>query len=241
MVPTGPPRRLSGKESACQCRKCGFNPWVRKIPYRRKWQPTPVFLPGESHGQRKGVWNSLGRTRTGELFACPGIWQELPPTWGSCERGESWGSWMSPGSCWSVPQNTCFAWTKGTWANRMQCQRWWSTPLQNSWLPRSPGTTPIRAEWDEWSHVQLFVNPWTVPQQAPLSMEFSRQKSWSGMPFPSPGNLPTQGSNPGLLHCRQILYRLSPQGSSREVAARFQGQICEILLISCLGSGFPTR
>ena len=30
----------------------GFNPWVRKIPSRRKWQPTPVFLPGESHGQR---------------------------------------------------------------------------------------------------------------------------------------------------------------------------------------------
>ena len=30
----------------------GFDPWVRKIPWRRKWQPTPVFLPGESHGQR---------------------------------------------------------------------------------------------------------------------------------------------------------------------------------------------
>ena len=32
--------------------RCGFNPWVGKIPWRRKWQPTPVFLPGESHGQR---------------------------------------------------------------------------------------------------------------------------------------------------------------------------------------------
>ena len=31
--------------------KCGFNPWVRKIPWRRKWQPTPVFFPGISHGQ----------------------------------------------------------------------------------------------------------------------------------------------------------------------------------------------
>ena len=31
----------------------GFDPWVRKIPWRRKWQPTPVFLPGESHGQRR--------------------------------------------------------------------------------------------------------------------------------------------------------------------------------------------
>ena len=46
------PRWLSGKEHACQCRRPGFDPWVGKIPWRRKWQPTPVFLPGESHGQR---------------------------------------------------------------------------------------------------------------------------------------------------------------------------------------------
>ena len=32
--------------------RCGFGPWVRKNPWRRKWQPTPVFLPGKSHGQR---------------------------------------------------------------------------------------------------------------------------------------------------------------------------------------------
>ena len=45
----------SGKESACQSRRHkrgGFDPWVRKIPCWRKWQPTPVFLPGKSHGQR---------------------------------------------------------------------------------------------------------------------------------------------------------------------------------------------
>ena len=45
----------TGKEPACQCsryKRCGFDPWVRKIPWRRTWQPTPVFLPGESHGQR---------------------------------------------------------------------------------------------------------------------------------------------------------------------------------------------
>ena len=45
--------------------------------------------------------------------------------------------------------------------------------------------------------------------QAPLSMRFSRQEYWSGLPFPSPGNFPTQGSNPGLPRCRQMLYRLS--------------------------------
>ena len=49
----GLPRWLSDKESACQCRRCGFNPWIEKIPWRRKWQLTPVFLPGKFHGQRR--------------------------------------------------------------------------------------------------------------------------------------------------------------------------------------------
>ena len=48
----GLPRWLSGKESTCRCRRHRFNPWVRKISWRRKWQPTPVFLPGKSQGQR---------------------------------------------------------------------------------------------------------------------------------------------------------------------------------------------
>ena len=51
------PGSTSGKEPTCQCRRhkrCGFNPWLGKIPRRRAWQPTPVFLPGESHG-----WRSL--------------------------------------------------------------------------------------------------------------------------------------------------------------------------------------
>ena len=53
--PLGIPGGTTGKNPACQCRRLkrhGFNPWVRKIPWRRTWQPTPVFLPGESHGQR---------------------------------------------------------------------------------------------------------------------------------------------------------------------------------------------
>jgi len=48
----------SGREPACQCRRCKrqwFDPWVRKIPWRKSWQPTPVFLPGESLGQRSLV------------------------------------------------------------------------------------------------------------------------------------------------------------------------------------------
>ena len=51
----GLPRYHSGNDSVCQCRRHerhGFHPWVGKIPWRRKWQPIPVFLPGEFHGQR---------------------------------------------------------------------------------------------------------------------------------------------------------------------------------------------
>ena len=46
------------------------------------------------------------------------------------------------------------------------------------------------------SHVRLFVTPWTVAYQAPQSMGFSRQECWSGLPFPSPGELPDPGTEP---------------------------------------------
>ena len=60
----GFPGGANGKEPACQCKRCKrcrFDPWVGKIPWRRAWQPTLVFLPGESHGQRslvgfRGAW-----------------------------------------------------------------------------------------------------------------------------------------------------------------------------------------
>ena len=51
----GLPWWLSGKESTCQCRRLVFDPWVRKIPWRSKWQPIPIFLPGKPHGQRRLV------------------------------------------------------------------------------------------------------------------------------------------------------------------------------------------
>ena len=52
------PRWLSSKESICQCRRYqrhGFDPWVGKSLWRKKWQPTPAFLPEKSHRQRSPV------------------------------------------------------------------------------------------------------------------------------------------------------------------------------------------
>ena len=54
----------------------------------------------------------------------------------------------------------------------------------------------VRSEVKSFSRVRLFATPWIVAYQAPPSMGFSRQEYWSGLPFPSPGDLP----NPGIEH-----------------------------------------
>ena len=70
----------------------------------------------------------------------------------------------------------------------------------------------LQGKW-KWSRSVMSDSLWPHGHQAPPSMGFSRQEYWSGLPFPSPGNYPSQGSNPGLPHCGQTLYHLSHQGS----------------------------
>ena len=73
---------LIGKESACKCKRHGFNPWIRKIPWSRKWQPAPAFWPGEFHRQRNLVgyilWGHKELGTTEGLFfvvvALHGMW-----------------------------------------------------------------------------------------------------------------------------------------------------------------------
>ena len=83
---SGFPGGPSGKELTCQYRRhkrCGFDSWSEKIPWRRAWQPTPVFLPGESYGQRSLVSCSIQghiESDTTEVTACihvPNIYQEF--------------------------------------------------------------------------------------------------------------------------------------------------------------------
>ena len=96
----GLPRWLSGKESTCQCRsfrRCGFNPWVRKIPWRRKWQSTPVFLP-RTHGQRSlaghSPWGHKVSDTTEQAHMqhttyakhCTGYWYSTSNLQNNCER-----------------------------------------------------------------------------------------------------------------------------------------------------------
>ena len=67
------------------------------------------------------------------------------------------------------------------------------------------------------SLVRLFVTPWTVAHQAPLSMGFSRQEYWSGLPFPSPGDLPDPG-----IELRSLALQADALTSELELAALFR-------------------
>ena len=84
------------------------------------------------------------------------------------------------------------------------------------------------------SRVQLLATPWTAAYQAPLSMGFSRQEYWSGVPLPREGSnsllqgiFPTQGSNPGLLHCRRILYSLSHPAAATAKSLQSCPPLCD--------------
>ena len=72
--------------------------------------------------------------------------------------------------------------------------------------------SPLDGKW-KWSRSVVSDSLQPHGHQAPPSIGFSRQEYWSGLPFPSSGNFPTQGSNPDFPHCRQTLYRLSHQVS----------------------------
>ena len=80
----GLPWWLSGKEHSCQLRGRGFYPWVRKIPWNGKWQPTLVFLPGEFHGRRSLPGYCLWGCKESDMTerACTGyLWASLGAPW----------------------------------------------------------------------------------------------------------------------------------------------------------------
>ena len=79
------------------------------------------------------------------------------------------------------------------------------------------------------SHVQLFATPWKVAHQAPLSVEFSRQEYWSGLPFPSPGDL----SNPGIKPGSPSLQAVSMREHSRWQRLKLQGFMAQPQQLQC--------
>ena len=69
--------------------------------------------------------------------------------------------------------------------------------LRNLKEEKSKLQMKVKVKLKSLSRVRLFATPWSVAYQAPLSMGFSRQEYWSGLPFPSPGDLPDPGIEPG--------------------------------------------
>ena len=123
-----------------------FDPWVGKMPWRRKWQTIPISLSGKSHGQRSLMDCSLqGRTELGTT------------------------EWLTP------MLSLLFMSTISYW----QMPRWF-----------------LILALCVFSRVWLFVTPWTVAHQAPMSMEFSQQEYWDRLPFPPIGDLPNPGIEP---------------------------------------------
>ena len=79
------------------------------------------------------------------------------------------------------------------------------------------------------SHVQLFVTPWTISCQAPLSMEFSRQEYWSGLPFPFPGDLPNPRITPTSPVLQAEALPSEPPGKPSLGAAVLMGLLAKLL------------
>ena len=79
------------------------------------------------------------------------------------------------------------------------------------------------------SRVQLFATPWTVAYQVPLSMEFSRQEYWSGLPFPSLGDLPNPGIKP---RSRALLADALPSEPPGKPSDSFYAEIDPFLIFS---------
>ena len=144
------------KEFACQCRsrrRQGFNPWVRKIPLIRKWQPIPVFLPGEFHGQRSLVGYS------------PWCHKELDMT-----------EWLSTHTQY-IRQLNVVQFSRSAVFDSL-----WPHGLQHSWLP-CPSPTPRvysnSCPLSRWCHpaISFSVVPFSSHLQSfPASGSFPRSQ-----------------------------------------------------------------
>ena len=97
----GLPRWWRCKEFACQCSRCGFHPWVGKIPWSRKWPPAPVFLPGKFHGPKSlagyisWVCKELDMTEWLSIHTHTPTHTHTHKLWR--ERGQTRDLWNSPG------------------------------------------------------------------------------------------------------------------------------------------------
>ena len=163
-----------------------------KDPWRRKWQPTPVLLPGKFQGQRSLVgyspWDRRVRHECATNFHIH-FQMVMGRASGKAPAEVTW-FW----SCWDSAVGSCHCMSLLHFATR----------------PLREGSRFAHSVSENHSVMSdSFAIPWTVAHQAPLSMGFPRQEYWSSLPFPSPGFFP----NPHLLHWQADSLPLSHWGS----------------------------
>ena len=171
-----------------KCRRPGFNPWVGKIPWKREWQPTPVFFPEDFHGQRSlagySSWRHKELDTTEQHLA---FFRKVTMI--------VWCALIHPFQ--SSPINIVlpllypFLWYFFLWISWVICIH-----------------KPLRV--CVFSHSFMFdsATPRTVAHQAPFSMGFSRQEYWSELPCLPPEYLPNPGIEP-MSHIyigRRVIY-----------------------------------
>ena len=132
------PRWLCRKESACSAGDGEFHPWIGKIPWRRAWQPPPVLLPGESHGQRSlagySPWGHTESDTTGWLSSSSQLQTASPalPCLGAPRTGCGLGFPFALAVAWQ-------SWGFPTWP-RSTC---WASCIENPWEPRRSGSLSL--------------------------------------------------------------------------------------------------
>ena len=155
------------------------------LPWRRAWQPAPVFLPGESHGQRSlvgySLWVTKSRTQLKRLSTQQA--HHVTSLCGVKVRGHTganrpiYGLWPAAPTLphlLRVFLLACFA-----PASKTLSLSWFLPPAQGLCID------PLLL-LSRFSRVRLCGTPWTAAHQAPPSLGLSRQEHWSGLPLPSP-------------------------------------------------------
>ena len=221
---------LSGKKSACQYRRnrrCSFNPWVGKTPCRRKWQPTPVFLPGKPHGQRSlAVHSPWGRRRVRHDLAT----KQQPPQMWWCDMISQNPDKMRVRN---VPRTRCELppWPTAQLPQYPCHQRVCSQPLGNRIFLAD---TQLSATW----HCSSFHRHPFLSEPHPESNE-SLQMSWWAHCGRTSGGPVTAGNQPwASLHGTQTARKHgSPQRNSEHISGRIFLSFCMIIPRLCAPGG----
>ena len=177
---------------------------VRKIPWSGKWQPTPVFLPGKPHGERSLAGHSPWGRSVGRNCGSARTQLEVGPDWEVVANEGEAETWPLDLGI-SIPPNTYPRALPIYWVLLTMYCNW---IFRSLYLPRSCKIfkkSESRSTMSDSLRLHGLYGPWNSPGQ----------NTGVGSPFLLYGIFPTHKSNPGLPHCRQIVYQPSHKESPR--------------------------